>query len=158
MSLIIASSGRNSWRQYGFDVPCVFFRTDKKCFSNFSCSFLNPNYFFPIWKHSVSNILRILTLQPWISNVFLDHYNSRSEQFWKQNTIFSHRQKPHIFYGVCSARKHISSFWNLSQWVEKEIIYTYFHAMKCKFKYSSQKNCSSFFPLIILLQTSVCMH
>ena len=57
--------------------------------SNFSCRFLNPNYFFPIWilivltsrnnlkKHSVeiilmiSKFLQILGLQP--RRVFLDH-------------------------------------------------------------------------------------
>ena len=75
-------------------------------FSNFSCMFLNPNNFFPIWifivliyqvwetsrnklkKHSVSKNCSDLSLfeQPWISKVFLGHWNNFfsqwSEKFW----------------------------------------------------------------------------
>ena len=67
----------------------------KKNFSNFSCRFLNPN-FFPIrivivlrfqrklqeqvqkkfcFKNLILNILQILGLKPRISKVFLDHSN-----------------------------------------------------------------------------------
>ena len=85
-------------------------------FANFSCRFLYPNYFFQfefLAFHClfeqlflvISYFLEIFGLQSQMPNVFFFIIKtffsySRSEQYWKQNTIFTIGQKNDLHWYV----------------------------------------------------------